>query len=132
MSTEQDAAKFWAEVEELEKQSKESIEPTYEYRIYYEPKDGTVISGHPVRLDIYDKNPLPPGPYILVSFEEYRNQGNKIVNDGVLYQPPRANHVQALLEKADNGQQVVKNNAALAINENETDQDIEQYGRKSD
>ena len=132
MSTEQDAAKFWAEVEELEKQSKGSTEPTYEYRLYYDLQDGTIISGHPVRLDIDDKNPLPPGPYIIVSYEEYRNQGNKIVKDGVLYQPPRANHVQALLEKADSGQSVVKNNAALAIDENENYQDVEKYGSKSD
>lgn len=130
MSTEQDAAKFWAEVEQLEKSS-QSADPVYEYRIYYE-EDGTVISGQPVRLDVEDCNPLPTGSYITVSFEEYQNLGSKIVKDGALYQPPRANHVQALLEKADSGQNVVKNNAALAINENETYQDVEQYGRKSD
>jgi len=130
MSIEQDAAKFWAEVEQLEKNN-QSTEPVYEYRIYYE-EDGTVVSGQPVRLDVADGNPLPIGPYITVSLEEYRNLGNKIVKDGALYQPPRANHVQALLEKADSGQYVVKNNAALAIDENETYQDVEKYGRKSD
>jgi len=130
MSTEQDAAKFWTEVEQLEK-ANQTTEPVFEYRIYYE-EDGTVVSGHPVRLGIEDGTELPDGSYIVVSFEEYRNLGSKIVKDGMLYQPPRANHVQALLKKADVGQSVVKNNAALAIDENETYQDVEQYGRKSD
>lgn len=130
MSTEQDTAKFWAEVEQLEK-ANQSSEPVYEYRIYYE-EDGTVVSGQPVRLDVVDENPLPSGPYITVSLEKYRNLGSKIVKDGALYQQPRANHVQALLEKVDSGQSVVKNNAALAIDENETYQDVEQYGKKSD
>lgn len=129
MSTEQDAAKFWTEVEQLEKHN-QSSDPVYEYRIYYQ-EDGTVISGHPVIFN-RENQILPGGKYILVSQSEYENLGSKIVKDGALYQPPRANHVQALLEKADSGQNVVKNNAALAIDENETYQDVEQYGRKSD
>lgn len=130
MSTEQDTAKFWNEVEQLEK-SNQTSDPVFEYRIYYE-EDGTVISGQSIRLDIKEETALPPGPYIVVSLDEYRNLGSKIVKDGVLYQPPKANHVRALLEKADSGQNVVRNNAALPINEDENYQDIEQYGRKSD
>lgn len=130
MSTEQDAARFWAEVEQLEK-SNQTSEPVFEYRIYYE-EDGTVLSGHPIRLDIKEEISLPTGPYIVVSLDDYRNLGSKIVKDGALYQPPRANHVRALLEKTNIGQTVVKNNAALPINENENYQDVEHYGRKSD
>lgn len=125
MNTEQE---FWEEFKTLQ-QANESADPVIEYRIYYD-QEGRVLLGTPVVLN-RELPELPDDDYIVVSKEQYHNLGNEIVKNGELVKPPKNIQISTQLQKSATGFTVVKNNAALLLDDEDEFQDIEHYDRRS-
>jgi hypothetical protein len=98
-----------------------------EYRLYYHD-DGTVIG-------LWESD-FPEGDNYIVlenpdDFHKHSTPALR-VRDGKLTVIDLRIPLTSRLEKADDGQPVVKGMAALALNEYEQFKDVEYYGRKSD
>ena len=129
MNTEQDVENFWNEVNRLQKLN-ESPEPVYEYRLYYN-ESGTIISGYPLIINRPEAQNLPTGPYIVVSKDEYENHSDKIVKNEVLKKRIIVVDVENQLVKSTSGYKVVKNNAALLLDDNDDYRNTEFYDRRT-
>jgi len=128
MTTDKDVQDFWEEVRRLEL-ANQSPDPVYEYRLYYNDS-GEITAGIPVIVN-RPLPDLPQDPYIVVSLDEYRNSANKVVHDGRLEKKRFDIDIQNYLIKSTKGFRVVKNNAALLINNDEQYQDTEFYDRRT-
>lgn len=128
MSTEQDAADFWNEVKRLEL-ANQTEDPVYEYRLYYN-QHGTITSGVPV-ITNRPLPELPEGEYLIVTYEDYTHSHDKCVKNGQLQKIKNTIDVVNQLEKSTSGYRVVKNAAALLLNDNDDYQDTEHYDRRT-
>src|SRR6056300_362646 len=128
MTTEKNVLDFWEEVRRLEL-ANQSPDPVYEYRLYYDDR-GEINAGIPVIVNKILPN-LPKDSYLVVTLEEYRDSANKVVRDGRLEKKRFDIDIQNYLIKSTKGFRVVKNNAALLINNDEQYQDTEFYDRRT-
>ena len=128
MTTEKNVLDFWEEVRRLEL-ANQSPDPVYEYRLYYDDR-GEITAGIPVIVNKILPN-LPKDSYLVVTLEEYRDSANKVVRDGRLEKKRFDIDIQNYLIKSTKGFRVVKNNAALLINNDEQYQDTEFYDRRT-
>lgn len=120
---------FWNEVNQLMQQN-QTDEPKVEYRLYYDEK-GWITGGQSVTVQT-SANDTSDQPYIVVSKFDYDNCHDKIVKDGVLAQRKIKPDFSTELVRSESGFKVVKNNAALLINEDEKYSNVEHYaGRNS-
>lgn len=128
MNTEQDATEFWNEVRRLEQQN-ESPEPVYEYRLYYDDS-GKIVSGQVINQNS-STTTADQGQYLVVSKDEYDNCANKIVKNAVLVKNVIKLDFDPGLEISTAGYRVVKNNAALTLDEEESYSNVQHYDRKT-
>jgi len=127
MTTDKDVQEFWEEVRRLEL-ANQTPDPVHEYRLYYDDH-GEITASIPVIVN-RPLPDLPTGPYITVSLDEYRNSANQIVRQGRLEKKRLDVDIQNYLVKSTKGFRVVKNNAALLLNNDEQYQDTEFYDRR--
>ncbi len=117
---------FLAEIDQLVAKFNEarSRVPT-EYRLYYNP-DGTIIG-------IWNEEYPNSGTYIILDELSTFNNSNthllRVQNKKLIVLDPCAPE-KARLQKATSGFRVVKGNAALILEHNETYSNIEYYDRK--
>ena len=126
MNTEQDAEKFWNEVNSLLREN-QTDDPIHEYRFYYD-ETGEITD----RISVVTNRPLPElpeGSYILVSREQYTTSDNMLVKSGILVKKDRSVDVKNGLSKSNSGFKVVKNNAALLLDDDDEYQNTEHYDR---
>lgn len=125
MNTEKDTENFWSEVNELLQQN-QTDDPVNEYRIYYD-ESGEITD----RISVVINRPLPELPadsYIIVDREQYNHSENMQVKSGILVKKDRSIDVKTGLSKSNTGYKVVKNNAALLLDDDDY-QDTEHYDR---
>lgn len=97
--------------------------PVYEKRVYYDEFE-----------NILGAVPHPPYPesenYIVVSEEEFKNLNSYMIRDKKLILiPPPSNQIKVVYKKNNHGYRVVKNHAALLLEENESYPEVEHYDR---